>query len=387
MMENLTINQDRLARTFTDLVRIDSVSKEEGRLREDLQARLDALGASTYVDGAGEKVGSDTGNLIARVPGRAPVAPLLLSSHMDTVEPGRGVRPVFKNGVFTSAGDTILGADDKCGLAIILEVLTCLQEQELASGPLEIVFTICEELGLQGAQHLDFSQLTAPMGYVLDTRHTGVLITRAPAANHIRFEVQGKAAHAGAEPEKGISAIVLAGRAIGRMDLGRIDAETTCNVGTIHGGMATNIVPEKVVVEAEVRSHNPDKLDAVTHDLVDCFQQVVDDSRVSDGDGLPLLQVDIERAFDRVRIDEAHAVVALARAAAAEAGQHIECTTSGGGSDASVFTGNGIVAGVLGTGSDKVHTVDERVALKDMVQAAQLLLAIIRVHARSKEAV
>lgn len=387
MDEALTINVERLVHTFTDLVRIDSVSKEEGRICSHLRACLDDLGADTHVDDAGEKVGADTGNLLAWFKGAVKVPPLLLSAHMDTVEPGRGVEPLFEDGVFTSAGDTILGADDKCGLAIILEVLTALQENGVATGPMEVVFSICEELGLQGAQHLDFKRLTAPMGYVLDTRHTGVLINQAPAANHIRFEVTGRAAHAGAEPEKGISAIVPACRAIAQARLGRMDAETTCNIGTIHGGMATNIVPESVVVEAEVRSHDPDKLDAVTRALVDEFETAIDECKAVDGVDLPRLTVDIERAFDRVSIDEGHDVVLLAKAAAAELGQPMQCKRSGGGSDASVFTRNGIISGVLGTGCDKVHTVDERVAIKDMVASAQLLTSIIRLHARSKEAV
>lgn len=387
MVDALAINADRLARTFTDLVRIDSVSKEEGRLCTHLRTCLDDLGAVTHVDDAGEKVGGDTGNLVAKFEGRAKVPPLLLSAHMDTVEPGRGVTPLYKDGVFTSAGDTILGADDKCGLAIILEVLTTLKEQGVTTGPLEVVFSICEELGLQGAQHLDFKGLNAVMGFVMDTRHIGVLINQAPAANHIRFEVVGRAAHAGAEPEKGISAIVLASQAIARARLGRMDAETTCNIGTMHGGMATNIVPERVVVEAEVRSHHPEKLDAVTQILVDVFQAVVDGYGTGDDDDLPRLNVDIVRAFDRVSIDEEHEVVVLAKAAAAQLGQALACKRSGGGSDASVFTRNGIVSGVLGTGCDKVHTVDERVALKDMVASAQLLMTIIQLHAQSKEVV
>ena len=386
MIKNVTINSERLAQTFVALVGIDSVSKAEGRLCRELQIRLKALGANTHVDNAGKTIGSDTGNLIARIPGNLPVAPLLLSAHMDTVEPGRNIQPVLKDGVFTSAGNTILGADDKCGLAIILEALTCIQENGIATGPLEIVFSICEELGLQGVKHLDCDQLTASMGYVLDTRNTGVLITRAPAANHIHIEVHGQAAHAGAEPEKGISAIALASKAIAGLDLGRIDAQTTCNIGKIHGGMATNIVPDKVKIEGEVRSHDIDQLNTVTDTIINRFQKIVENYPKRKGNDKPALVTDIQRDFDLLAIDDAHDVVTLAKSAATHIGQTIRCTTSGGGSDANVFAQKGIVAGVLGTGSDKVHTVDERVALADMVSATQLLITIIQMRAEAQEA-
>ena len=344
------------------------------------------MGATLHVDDAGCAVGGNCGNLIARIEGSAPVAPLLLSAHMDTVEPGRGVAPVFKDGVFTSSGETILGADDKCGLSIILEVLTALKEHQLPHGPLEIVFSICEEIGLLGAKHLDFEKISARMGYVLDTRDTATIITRAPAANQLNIRLKGLAAHAGAQPEKGINAIALAGKALGQLRLGRIDAETTCNIGTIHGGLATNIVPDSVVMSGEVRSHDKSKLDAVTADIVGQFQQVVDEFPWEDYERRPSLSVDVALEFDRLRIDAQHPVVHLARRAAENLGRPMAPATSGGGSDASVFFQHGIVTGVLGTGCEKVHTTAERVALDDMVHASRHLLEVIRLHTADKGA-
>ena len=379
------VNRQRLARTFMDLVRIDSTSRHEGRICRVLEARLRALGFETLVDTAGSRVGADTGNLIGRYQGNASAEPLLLCAHMDTVEPGRGIEPRFENGVFTSNGETVLGADDKAGLAIILESLACIREQGLPCGPLEVIFSICEEIGLQGAKHLDFDRLSARMGFVLDTRNPDVIITRAPAANRIRLQIDGKAAHAGAEPEKGVNAISVAAQAIGRLALGRIDEETTCNLGIIEGGVATNIVPARVVVHGEVRSHDKSKLDAATQAIVDAFQIAVAQFGDAGSPCRPRLSVEVQLDFDRLRIADDHQIVRLAHRAAADLGRKLYTAKSGGGSDANIFARYGIVTGILGTGCEKVHTTEERVALEDMVRASLLLTRIIGLHATEPE--
>jgi tripeptide aminopeptidase len=380
-MPRTIVNPERLARTFSELVRIDSVSREEGRICRHLQFLLGDMGIAACVDDAGAKVGGEVGNLIGRFPGNRRVSPLLLCAHMDTVEPGRGIQPVFEGGIFSSQGDTILGADDKSGLAIIIETLRCVQERGLPCGPLEIVFTICEEIGLQGAKHLDFDQLGARTGYVLDTRNPNVIVTRAPAANRLRLEIEGRAAHAGADPEDGINAIALAARAISGIALGRIDEETTCNLGMIQGGVATNIVPARVVVHGEVRSHDTAKLEAATQSIVESFRKAVAAHGVDDGLGAPRLETDIQKDFHEMQIPDAHPVVVLAQQAAGRLNRKLYAATSGGGSDANVFAKHGIITGILGTGCEKVHTVDERVALEDMVRAAELLVEIIGTHA------
>lgn len=384
-MGKAVINQERLAQTFIDLVQIDSVSKEEGRICRDLQSRLAELGATAMVDDAGERIGAQTGNLIAHLQGTKACEPLLLSAHMDTVEPGRGIQPQFKDGVFSSRGKTILGADDKCAIAVILEAIQTIQEQDLPRGPLEVVFSICEEVGLQGAKHLAFDRIASRMGFVLDTHNTEAIITHAPAANRLILEIEGKAAHAGAVPEKGINAIALAGKAIAQLELGRIDHETTCNIGVIQGGIATNIVPDQVRVEGEARSHDPEKLKSVTETIVGAFRQVVDDYPASGNGGGPQLTVDVELDFDLLSIPEDHKVVALARQAAANLNRPMTTAVTGGGSDANVFARHGIVTGVLGVGFHDVHTVDESVSLADMVRTAELIIEIIRLHAEGKE--
>ena len=378
------INKDRLAETFKILVEIDSVSKEEGKFAKEMKKVLESMGARTFVDSAGEKTGSDTGNLVAKFKGNVSAPPLLINAHMDTVEPGKGIKAVLKNGIFTSDGSTILGADDKSSIAVILESLRVLKEDELQYGPIDLVLTVCEEIGLLGAKHFDSSLIDAKFGYALDATDVDGIIVRAPAANRLEFKIHGKDSHAGAAPEKGINAILLASKAIAGLEIGRIDQETTCNIGIIEGGIATNIVPNLVTVKGEVRSHDKDKLNKVTDDIVSSFKDVVESFRKADSkDDLPSLEVSIEKDFPSTDIPEDHHVVALAMQAGKNLGRKIVCKTSGGGADANIFFETGIIAGVLGTGMRDMHTVREHVQLDDMVKATELLIEIIKLHANS----
>ena len=379
------VNRERLSKTFMDLVKIDSVSKEEARVSGMIQKKLESLGADVVIDNAAEKTGGDTGNLIARIKGNADVPPLMLNAHMDTVEPGRGIVPELKDGVFTSRGDTILGADDKSAIAIILETLTIIQENSLAHGPLEVVLTVCEEIGLLGAKHLDFNQITATYGFALDATDTQGVVTRAPSANRLEFFVHGKEAHAGAAPEKGVNAIQVASRAIADLELGRIDDETTCNIGVIQGGLATNIIPKLVRINGEVRSHNTEMLATVTQTIVDAFEKAAAESKAKADEGeIPWVDARITHDFTRTDIAEDHPVVTLAARAARNLGRDMICKTTGGGADANIFFQQGIVTGVLGTGMQNMHTVNETVRLDDMAAAVELLLEILKLHARGE---
>ena len=244
-----------------------------------------------------------------------------------------------------------------------------------------MVFTVCEEIGLEGAKNLDFNFIRAKFGYALDATDTEGIVTRAPAANRLTLKVHGKDAHAGAAPEKGINAIALAAKAIAPLEIGRIDEETTCNIGEIQGGNATNIVPNLVTVKGEVRSHNKDKLDRVTEKIVSSFRGVIDDvGKDSSDENLPGLDVTIETEFPGTHIPENHPVVELAKKAAEGLGRAIKTKTTGGGADANIFFNKGIIVGVLGTGMQDMHTVRESVKLEDMVKTTELLLEIIRLH-------
>ena len=376
------VNQDRLAETFRGLVGIDSVSREEKVFSLELRNLLESLGADILFDGAGDEVGGDSGNLIAKFEGNVKAPALLLNAHMDTVEPGRGIIPVLRGGTFFSDGTTILGADDKSAIAILLETIRVLQENELTYGPLELVITVCEEIGLLGAKYLDFDLISATYGYSLDATDTEGIVVRAPSANHLDFSIYGRDAHAGAAPEKGINAIVIASKAIAGLDIGRIDHETTCNIGLIDGGIATNIVPKLVTVKGEVRSHDEDKLRDVTDRIIAAFENTVKSCLNSEEEELPRLETKVSRDFSRTEIPTDHPVVLLARKAAEKLGRKMVSKATGGGADANIFFEKGIVTGVIGTGMRDMHTVRESVRLDDMVKTVELMLEIIQLQAK-----
>jgi len=380
------IDKERLGQRFEALARIDSESGSEALIATVLEKELTDLGAAVVFDDAGAKVNGDCGNLVATFQGNSDVDPVMLSGHMDTVVPGKGVEVIFENGVFTSDGTTILGSDDKSALAIILEVMQVIKENNLPCPPVEVVMTVGEEQGLLGAKHLDCSRLKSKFGYILDAVDTEGIVNRAPAANNISAKIYGRAAHAGGFPEKGVSAIYAASCAIARLDLGRIDEETTCNLGLISGGAATNIVPEYVEIHGEARSHDPAKLDRVTQAIVATFENTMAELQV-DGDAFPRVEMMVKKDFPHTNIPEDHGVITLARKAAANLGRDMACKTSGGAADANIFFGKGIAAGVIGTGMTDVHTLKESIALKDMVSCAELVLEILRIHATGKEAV
>jgi len=381
------INVNRMAETFMELVRIDSVSREEGRLAAYLRKELELLGAQTTFDGSAAQTGSDTGNLIARINGNREKSPLLFSAHMDTVEPGRGIKPILKDGRITSDGTTILGADDKSAIAILLEMLRVLKDSGKPHPSMELVFSTCEEIGLVGAKHLDWSLITARQGYVLDTRDPEGLVTRAPSANRLKFTVFGRDAHAGSAPEKGINAILIAAKAIATLELGRIDAETTCNLGVIKGGDAINIVPKKVQVDGEVRSHDDRKLTEVTQRMIDAFQGAAAAFSPGDKSDLPYVTVDVDLDFRRTHIPDDHALVRMAFEAAERLNRSISLQVAGGGSDANVFFQQGIMTGVLGTGMTDVHSVREYIELSDMVKACEMVLEVASVYLESSKPV
>jgi tripeptide aminopeptidase len=375
------INHQRLAAEFARLAAITSPPLREGAIARYLAERFSALGAEVLFDQADRAAGGETGNLIARFPAAGRDSdPLLLSVHMDTVEPGGEVVPVLTDGIFTSASGTILGADDKAGVAELIEALEVVRELRIAHGPLEVVATIAEEIGLVGAKHLDFNLVRARCGFALDTTGMGHMVLRAPGANRLRVEILGREAHAGVAPEQGLSAIQTAALALAEMRLGRIDAETTANFGKIEGGVACNIVPGRVTLEGEARSHAPDKLEAQTAHMVACFERAADAmTRTIGGETVkPLLHIDLQPDYPHMAVAEDAPVVRLARAAAAAVGQSLAVKLGGGGSDANIFTAHGIETIILATGMRDVHSPKESVAVDDMVMVAELLVEIIR---------
>lgn len=373
------INQKRILAEFFELVKIKSSTKAERQVADILKEQLGALGMEVTEDNAGEKIGGNCGNVIAYTKGTLKVPALLLTAHMDCVEPCGGIEPQIKDGIITSIGDTILGGDDKAGIVAILEALRVVGEKEISHGPIQVIFTVAEEGGLNGAKNLDPAILKADFGYAFDSGGApGEIINMAPGQNSITAVVHGKKAHAGISPEEGINAIVVAGKALAELNYGRIDFETTSNIGIISGGIATNIVPDKVELKCEARSRNLEKLELQSNQIKETFE------RVAAANGAHA-EVIVERVYSPYIIEEDSPVVNLAIKASRSIDLMPEVKATGGGSDANFFNNYGVPTTVLGVGMSKVHTTDEYIKEVDLYNSSELVLALIRTAATLKD--
>ena len=357
------IDRDRLVRTFTDLVRIDSPSGEEAAIADVLTSRLTDLGFTVSRDAYG--------NVIASEPGDSPV---LLSAHMDTVEPGRGVNPIIDGDVIHTDGSTVLGGDCKAGLSVILEALESLRNDGAARRPVEIALTREEEIGLVGAKNLDFSMLRAKQAIVFDGEGPAYHVTTG-SPTYIAFDIDitGRAAHAGVEPEKGISAIQIAAEMIVQMRLGRLDENTTFNVGLIEGGSVRNAVPEHTSVTGETRSHDPEALERVRAYLLNIVQDT--QGRWSEA----TINCELREQFVGYRLDESAGLLARVKETLNGLGMTAELAISGGGTDGNVFVLNGIEAVVVGAAMHDAHTVRESVRISELEQGAQFCRALLEI--------
>ena len=348
------INRDRLVKTFCELVTIDSPSGEEDEIAADLQSRLEALGLSVYVDGYG--------NLIANE-GRE--SPLLLSAHMDTVEPGRGIKPLVEGDHIATDGTTILGGDCKAGVAAILEALQSLKEDGADHIPIEVCFTRAEEPGLLGARNLDYSRVTARECIILDGEGPpSHIISSAPTYIGFRIDIRGRAAHAGVAPETGLSAIRIAAEIITRLPQGRLDKETTFNIGTFHGGLVRNAVPENATMVGEWRSTSLKALD----DVQERFHAVMTEVRGMFPDAVVEAQLDTE--FETYTLTEADPATRRVQATLRRLGMEATMVPSGGGSDGNIFRQKGISAVVVGMGEYGMHSRQEHVSIPELMDTA-----------------
>ncbi len=377
---SIEINRERLAATFTELCEISSPSKKEGQIAKHLKNIFSGLGADfIYEDGSSEKTGSESGNLIIRFDGNLPERNgTFLACHMDTVEPGEGVEVLRTDDIFTSKGDTILGGDDKSGIAAIIELLTLLKENNTDHATIEVIITTCEEIGLLGAKSLEHDKIQSKFGYALDSSGINDIIIGAPAANKIKVEVSGVAAHAGLCPEAGINALALTAQALTEISQGRIDKDTTRNFGLIQGGVATNIVPEYVILKGEIRSHSKEKLISYTREVTDIFDKTIEQWKGTDttGDKKPSVKTTITDDYPILSLPEDSPVILRVKEAAEICDKKLQYTITGGGSDASIFCSYGLPAAIIATGMKNVHTLDEQIDLKDLVELTELLHAL-----------
>jgi tripeptide aminopeptidase len=364
--------RERLNETFVALCEIESPSGRERPCVDHVAAELRAIGLDVLEDDAGPRARADAGNLFTRIPGVGPQS-VMLCAHMDTVPPLARVAPVLVDGGWENANAGILGADNKAAIAVMLVLARRLRESgQPPPVGLELVFTVSEENGLHGAKGFDVSRLQSGFGYVLDhASPIGEIVVASPTYHRITAEIRGRAAHAGVRPEDGRSAIQAAARAIATIRLGRLDAETTANIGTIAGGTAANVVPETCRIEGEVRSLRDERVEEVVTELVDHLQDAADAGECD-------LDVTVERMFKGYRSKPRAWPVEVAQQALRACGYEPRQIATGGGSDANAFEAAGFPCVNLANGTERNHQPDERVsvdALEGMLEVAIALLS------------
>lgn len=370
----MPVGAGRLIDTFVDLVRIDSPSGSEAGVARYCADRLTALGFSVRFDDSRDRTRADTGNLIAELPGTVP-GTLVLSAHMDCVQPCEGVEPVIGAEEISSAGETVLGADDKAGIAAIIEAAARVVAAGSARPAIRVVLTVSEEIGLQGAKALDPADAHGDLCLVLDADGpVGGMVVGAPTHYTFVATFWGKASHAGVAPEDGRSAIVMASRAIAAMSLGRVDECTTANVGTIEGGNATNVIAARVLITGECRSLDPDRVEDVRRSMDTVMHEA---ARAGGG----TVDVSWTREYVGFSSAEDSQAVRLVSAACERIGVEPRTFTTGGGSDGNIFAEAGVPTLVLSCGMQSVHSTEERLALADLRGLADLVEAVVVVMA------
>lgn len=367
------MNEERLVNEFIELVKIDSETKNEAEIATVLKRKFENLDLTVVEDSSKDKTGLGAGNLICNLKGtKHSVDTIYFTSHMDTVTPGNGIKPIVDNGYIISDGTTILGADDKVGIAAMLESIKLLKENKISHGDLQFIITAGEESGLIGAKALDQSLLKAKYGYALDSDGpVGDMVIEAPTKAEISIVINGKTAHAGVAPEKGISAITIAAKAISRMPLGRVDETTTANIGRFKGGQQTNVVCDYVEILAEARSLCAEKLTTQIDKMKNAFQ-----STAKEFGGNATVNVDVMYPSFKQNTDDV--VVKVAQQAAKSIGHQSKLMKSGGGSDANIIASFGIPTVNLAVGYENIHTTKEKIAIKELVKITHLITTIMQ---------
>ncbi len=363
--------RQQLGGTFESLCRIQSPSWQERECADWVIAELDGMGIGVEEDGAGQRIGSNAGNLLARVPGRGGES-ILLCAHLDTVPLAAPVEPVLVDAGWENANDGILGADNKAAVAVMLELARRLvgQAQPPEFG-LELLFTVCEEVALQGAKAFERDLLLSRFGYVFDhATPIGEVILASPTYYRIVAEVHGRAAHAGLRPEAGRSAIAAAARGIAAMELGRLDPETTANVGTIAGGTNANVVPEHCRVEAEARSLDSSRAETVATDMIDHLQEAADAAECD-------LDITLERMFEGYRTRPREPQVVLAERALGACGSEPKHIVTGSASDANALQSQGFACTNLANGTERNHEPGERVSVDALEGMLEVAIALV----------
>lgn len=366
------INKNRLIENFCSLVSIDSVSFGERKFADEVIKYLLVLGFEVKEDKAGEIYGGNCGNVYGFLKGQIKGDPILFSSHMDTVEPGIGKKAVIhEDGRITSDGTTVLGADDVSGIVSILEAVRVIKENQLPHRDIEILFPIAEEKYVKGTEVLDYKMIRSKEAYVLDlSGPVGTAALQAPTILSFEMEITGKASHAGFAPEEGIHAIAAMAQVITRIKLGRLDDETTLNIGMIEGGKATNIIPEICAIQGEIRSYVHEKALSQLNIIENIAREVTKEQKAS---------YKIEKTFNSIayKVEENHPVVTRFEEACRELGYETQLISTFGGSDNNNFFKNGITGIVLACGMNKVHSCEEYTEVEELVRCTNLVMKLI----------
>lgn len=360
------INRERLVKTFIELAEISSPSWKEKDVMKYIIRRFNRLGGECSMHRCGESF-----NLLVRLNGKEKKSPILLSGHMDTVIPCDRVRTVVTDTKISSDGTTVLGGDDKAAIAIFIEAFEYLRENKIPHGPVEILLTCAEEQGLKGIKGFDLSILNAKYGFVFDSSGAiGRIVVKAPYHSNMTIKIRGKASHAGMAPEKGISAIKALSEIITLLPSGRIDEETTINVGIISGGRATNIVAEDAECELEVRSIDKKKMLSVEKQVRNTVKSVCVKHKA---------RASIERTleYSGFSISPDDPISLITAGAMKRIGLKPQFVAMGGGSDTNIINDSKVKAINLACGMQKIHSTEEFILIKDLVAGTKLALSII----------
>ena len=365
------MNYERLTNRFIEMCKIWGEGKKEVGIANYVTNFFENLGYTVTVDDAHKQFGGDQGNIFIKIDGAIDKRAIMLSSHMDTVKTGGDVEPIINGEYIESRGDTILGADDRAGIAAIMEVVETIKEKSISHRPLFLAITVAEEIGLLGARYCNITSDDAEFGVILDTTGPiGKIVNSAPFHDSWKIEIKGKAAHAGISPEDGINAILIASKLIEKLPNGRIDFETTANVAQIRGGSANNIVPETVTIYGECRSLSRDKIEKLAEDIENSSKILAKETNST-------IKFINEREYDGYSIDENSVVITELKKAAIAIGKEPVVMGTGGGSDANYFNQKGITSAVISCGMDRVHSNRERIKIRDLHDTADLVLALI----------
>lgn len=366
------INNERLIKDFMHYVTINSESSNEKTFGDYITDILIDMGFEIIPDDTGIRANSNGNNIIARLKGTLDGPTIGFCAHLDTVEPGIDIEPIIEDDIIKSKGDTILGADDKAGIAAIIESIRVAIETNIPLGDIELFFSICEENGIKGTRYFDTSVLEAKNYYILDgTDDPGGILIQGPATNNIQITVHGVAAHAGLCPENGVSAIEVVSKAIAKMKLGRINEKTTANIGIISGGQAVNVVCPEVTLSAEVRSLSNEELKLQTDHMHDMLKEVCDEYNIT-------FNFDIDHVYQAFKIEQDNEFLNFTRKCIESLGLPYHASASGGGSDANNLSIQGITPIILGIGMKDCHTTNESIAIKHLVESSEMCYEFLR---------